>query len=87
MYAEVGIFDILAMLGLFITGFTMWLAWEMITRRKGLSMMLAIATFVSAWSVAGMVGITGPLPLLLLQAAVAFILVRVANTRNREPAD
>jgi hypothetical protein len=84
MYAEVGIVDILAMLGLFVAGFVMWLAWEMITGRKGLSMLLAMATFVAAWTVAGMVGIDGPLSLLLFQGAVGFVLVRVANAKNPE---
>jgi len=84
MYAEVGFIDILAMLGLFVAGFAMWLAWEMITGRKGLSMLLALATFVAAWAVAGMVGIHGPLSLLLFQAVVAFILIRVANAKSRE---
>jgi hypothetical protein len=86
MYAEVGIIDILAMLGLFVAGFVMWLAWEMITGRKGLSMLLGLGTFIAAWSVAGLVGIHSPLSLLAFQGLVSFILVRVANARNREPA-
>ena len=86
MQTEISIIGVLAMLALFVTGFVMWVAWEMITGRKGLSMLLALATFVATWSLAGMIGIRAPLALLLVEGAVALILVRVANRSEREKA-
>lgn len=85
MQPDVGILDILAMLGLFAVGFTMWLAWELITGSKLLAVFLAIGGFAATWWVAGAVGAGGPGPLLLIEAAVAFILIRVANGRHDDP--
>lgn len=83
MYAEIGVIDVLAMLGLFMVGFAMWVAWEMIVGRKALGMLLAFVTFTATWSVAGMAGIRGPLLLLLVQGAVASVLVLAANSAQR----
>ena len=77
--------DILAMLGLFFAGFAMWVAWELISGRKLLSIFLAIGTFIAAWQVAKVVGLVTPVWVLLVEALTAAVLVRVANnkTKNR----
>lgn len=79
MQNSVGIFDILAMLGLFGVGFAMWLAWELITGSRLLAPFLAIASFAATWAVAAWVGLAAPLPLLLIEGAVALLLIRVAQ--------
>ncbi len=86
MQAEIGILDVVAMLALFATGFAMWVAWELIIGRKGAALALAIATFTATWAVAGAIGVRGPIPLLLVQAAVALVIIRVAN-RARDNDD
>ena len=79
MEGSVGFVDVIAMLGLFVTAFVMWVAWELITGRKALALLLAEVSFAATWMVARAVGADSPLPLLGVEALVAVLLVRVAN--------
>ena len=80
----VGFLDVIGMLGLFVTAFVMWVAWELIVGRKALGLLLAIATFIATWVVAQFAGADTALNLLLVEAAVAALLVRVANGGKRK---
>jgi hypothetical protein len=75
--------DALAMLGLFVTGFLMWVAWELIIGRKATALFVAIACFSLVWWLAGRLGIDAPWMLLLIEIAVTLALLQVA--RLREP--
>ncbi|MGD8956422.1 MAG: hypothetical protein PVJ03_03750 [Chromatiaceae bacterium] len=81
---SVGFLDVIAMLGLFVTAFVMWVAWELIVGRKVMALLLAIATFIATWSVARFAGADTALYVLLVEAAVAALLVRVANGGKRK---
>jgi hypothetical protein len=81
---SVGFLDVIAMLGLFVTAFVMWVAWELILGRKAMALLLAIATFIATWAVARSVGADTALYVLLVEAAVAALLVRVANGGKRK---
>ncbi|MGB5201169.1 MAG: hypothetical protein WBN68_17400 [Sedimenticolaceae bacterium] len=80
----VGLFDVIGMLGLFVTAFVMWVAWELIVGRKAMGLLLAIATFIATWAVAQFAGADTALYVLLVEAAVAALLVRVANGGKRK---
>lgn len=84
MQDSIGIIDVIAMLGLFVTAFVMWVAWELITGRKGMALMLAAASFAVTWLVARAVGADKPLPLLGIEVLVTILLVRVANGTRRK---
>ena len=84
MNNSVGFLDVIGMLGLFVTAFVMWVAWELIVGRKAMALLLAIATFVVTWAVAQFAGADTALYLLLVEAAVAALLVRVANGGKRK---
>jgi hypothetical protein len=79
MEDSIGILDVIAMLGLFVTAFVMWVAWELITGRKALALFLAAGAFGVTWLVARAVGAHSPLLLLGVEVVVAILLVRVAN--------
>ena len=65
------------MLALFVTGFLMWVAWEMIIARKALALFIAIGTFALTWGVATQVGADSPWSIWLIEAAVLLLLLRV----------
>lgn len=79
----VGLFDVIAMLGMFIVAFFMWVAWELITGKKALALLLAIGTFVTAWLVAETVGADAPVHFFVVEAIVAAVIFRVANRGTR----
>lgn len=84
---EVGYLDIIAMLGLFVAGFVMWVAWELITGRRLLAPFLAIGSFTVTWLLVDAVGVHRPWPLLLIEGAAAFVLVRVANGSKHQAGE
>jgi hypothetical protein len=77
MAEGIGVLDVIGMLGLFVVGFLMWVAWELIVARKALALLLAGATFVTTWTVAASVGASSVWPVLLVEAAVLALLLRV----------
>lgn len=83
METSVGPLDVIAMLGTFITAFFMWIAWEIITGRKALGLLLAVLSFIATWTVAHFVGADSPVQFLLLEVVVALLLFRVANQRDK----
>ncbi len=80
MAESVTILDVVAMLGLFIAAFFLWVSWEMITGRKALALLLAIGTFVVSWMVAGFVGAVSPFQFLIVEVVAAVVIFRVAKT-------
>lgn len=84
MADPVAVIDILAMLGLFLVAFFLWVSWEVITGHKALALMLAIATFVASWLVADFVGAASPHHFLVVELVVAVVVFRVAK-RNTKP--
>jgi len=84
METAVTILHAIIMVGLFILGFMMWVAWELITGNKFLSMMLAIGVFAGSWLVAKYIGATAPWQIFIVEALVAAILFHVANSAKRE---
>lgn len=86
MEDSIGIFDVIGLLGLFIIGFVMWVAWELIIGNKFIAVFLAIGTFVATWTVAKIIGADSVLPLMIIQAVMAGLLVRVAN-KNKGKED
>jgi hypothetical protein len=76
---EIDLLGVIAMLGLFITGFLMWVAWELIIERKALALFLAIACFSLVWWLAGQFGLGSPLILLLIEATVTLLLLQVGR--------
>lgn len=82
MQADVGWLDVLAMLGLFVTGFLMWVAWELIIGRKALALFLALASFSITWWIAGRLGWTSPGSILLIEIAVVLVLFRVGRNKS-----
>jgi hypothetical protein len=83
MQADVGLLDILAMLGLFVTGFLMWVAWELIIGRKALALFIALASFSVAWWLGSRLGWHSPGAILLIEIAVVLILFRVGRRASR----
>ncbi|MCB1772487.1 MAG: hypothetical protein KDI88_02640 [Gammaproteobacteria bacterium] len=83
MQADVGWIDILAMLGLFVTGFMMWVAWELVIGRKALALFLALGSFSITWWLGARLGWTSPGAILLIEIAVVLVLFRV---RRRDDA-
>ena len=87
MDPDVGLFDVIAMLGTFIVAFFIWVAWELIVGNKFLALMLAIGTFVVTWFVADFIGADSPVQFLLVEAVVAAVLFRAANGgKGKEPS-
>ena len=87
MEPDVGFFDVIAMLGMFVVGFFMWVAWEIIIGNKFFALFVAIGTFVVTWQVAGFIGANAPIPFLIIEALVAAVLFRVANgKKEKEPS-
>ena len=87
MEPDVGFFDVIAMLGMFIVGFFMWVAWELIIGNKFFALFLAIGTFIVTWQVAGFIGADAPIPFLIVEALVATVIFRVANRgKEKEPS-
>ena len=82
MADSVTILDVVAMLGLFVTAFFLWVSWEIITERKALALLLAIGTFVASWLVAGLIGATSPFQRLVVEVVVAALVFRVAKGRS-----
>lgn len=79
MDTAVGLLEVIAMLGMFILAFLLWVAWELITGRKLLALLLAIGTFVATWLVADAIGADAPVHFFVAEAIVAAVIFRVAN--------
>ena len=82
MDTSVGILDVVAMLGLFVTAFFLWVTWEIICGQKALALVLAIATFIASWLVAGLIGARSPFQFLIVEVVVAVVIFRVAKGRS-----
>ena len=86
MYADIGLLDVIAMIALFVTGFLMWVAWELILPRKAVALFLALGTFSLAWLVASAVGAGSPWALLAIEILVLLLLFRVGNRKGPHQA-